>query len=84
MGEAALVSHARLAKPGKNPTKHQRLDAERNKAVKSLSVLHFAPSDTNRTEERNTTEESLIAENPDVVLLLQPSSQQSTSSQSSS
>ena len=41
MGEAALKSHAKPNQPGKLPTKHQKLSAEREKASNSLSVLHF-------------------------------------------
>ena len=41
MGEAALKSHAKPNPPGKAPTKHQRLMAEKEKTLKSLAVLHY-------------------------------------------
>ena len=41
MGEAALKSRAKPNPPGKAPTKHQRLMAEKEKTSKSLAVLHY-------------------------------------------
>ena len=41
MGEAALKSNAKPNVPGKALTKLQKLVAEKEKASKSLSVLHF-------------------------------------------
>ena len=41
MGEAALKTHAKPNPPGKALTKHQRLMAEKEKASKSRSVLHY-------------------------------------------
>ena len=78
MGEAALISHSKPAKPGKQPTKHQKLEEAKKKAAKSLSVLHFTTGSKSGNSSQ-TAEAPMQEEDPQEISMSQSSSSQSSS-----